>query len=796
MSAVAQNNSNNYTPQRRVSGDRGTPGTLDLILGGHSGITIKFAKWSPDGSKIVTVDDDRYGVVWSVASGQIISTLSSHTDEITDVKWSPDGSTIATSSLDSTSILWTASTGGISTTLRYLSAQLTIDWSPDGINILTGCTNGDAVVWNSSTGDKVHVLREHTLNIIAAQWSPDGKKILTGSWDKTAIVWSSKDGQKLFTLRSHRGEITDIGWNNDGTKVATASLDSTTIIWSMSDGSKLLTFIEHKSKLRSVDWNSDGTTLVTTCNSDSSALIWDANSGKVISKLVTTNGEHIESAEWSPDGTKILTGCSDSTGGIIWSVEHGTVLYSFTNGNSRTIAEWSPDGTKIITTVDLRTVSVWSAITGMKLITLGTTIHSFVASMMWSPDGSTLVTLHSSNENRTNSVVVWSATKGSILYTFEQALQCQWSSDNSRLLLQYKDSVVIFSLPGMQSIRTIPLPKETLYVEWNPDHTKIATSGSNKQIKIWSAVTGSLLNSFEVFTSTSEQTLHAFWTNDGNSIFTVRPAYSDAVIIEISTGVLQSFGRDEITSPLRLAPVGTRLAAGSNNFHAAIWDLSSTASPINVEGNTEVIVKDFVWSPDGSKFATLNVPPLFANEVDSLAIWDASTGKKLHSLESLTGHITSTSWNQDGTAIAASSEFANSMVWTAKSGNLLYTLYNYDGVTDVEWNPTGTRIATSDRSTVKIWYAGGITSVEDKTTSSNTKTYTIYPNPTTDQFTIYFDQATTFASTLQLMNILGQTVLEIELPAGSTEQIIRTESLPAGMYIVKYNSSVQSIIKW
>src|SRR5262249_24967461 len=74
------------------------------------------AAFSRDGSRVVTVSDDRAARVWDVVSGKLVAVLAGHDEVLASAAFSPDGQRVATSpaeTLDSR----------ISSTVRILDAR-------------------------------------------------------------------------------------------------------------------------------------------------------------------------------------------------------------------------------------------------------------------------------------------------------------------------------------------------------------------------------------------------------------------------------------------------------------------------------------------------------------------------------------------------------------------------------------------------------------------------------------------------------------------------------------------------
>ncbi len=75
------------------------------------GDMVEDAKFSPDGTKVVTASDDKKARIWDVASGRLLHTLLGHTEEVSVAEFSPDGKLVLTDSWDGTTRIWDAASG-------------------------------------------------------------------------------------------------------------------------------------------------------------------------------------------------------------------------------------------------------------------------------------------------------------------------------------------------------------------------------------------------------------------------------------------------------------------------------------------------------------------------------------------------------------------------------------------------------------------------------------------------------------------------------------------------------------
>jgi len=102
-------------------------------------------------------------------------------------------------------------------------------------------------------------------------------------------------------------------------------------------------------------------------------------------------------------------------------------------------------------------------------------------------------------------------------------------------------------------------------------------------------------------------------------------------------------------------------------------------------------VQSVAWSPDGKRLAT-------GSEDKTAKVWDAETGKELLTLSGHTGSIASVAWSPDGRHIATRSEDSTAKVWDAATDKEVLTLSSSGdgcyGVGSVAWSPDSKRLAT------------------------------------------------------------------------------------------------------
>lgn len=116
-------------------------------------------------------------------------------------------------------------------------------------------------------------------------------------------------------------------------------------------------------------------------------------------------------------------------------------------------------------------------------------------------------------------------------------------------------------------------------------------------------------------------------------------------------------------------------------------------------------IKDLVWSPDGTKIATIVYE-------DSILIWDALSYKLLLKITESTFAFSDIDWSPDSKSIVSSLLINSSelqiIIWDISNGQILLTIKEgFSGEShrsnEIEWSPDGAMIALADGKNILIF---------------------------------------------------------------------------------------------
>jgi eukaryotic-like serine/threonine-protein kinase len=518
---------------------------------------------------------------------------------------------------------------------------------------------GETRVWDRATGKLLHRLIGPVARLVV--FHPNGKVLISAGLDKTLRAWDVATGQEVRPLTVPDGNPNPLclAISPDGRLLVTAGADNTLRVRDAADFRELRTLRGHTAPVDAAAFGPDGR--LVTGDLDGTVRIWDATTGWELHTLRGHAGP--VAAAFSRDGRQVASCGLDGTTQV-WDARTGRRDRMIRGESALTgWVAFSPDGRRLATGSLDGTVRVWDSRVDHEALTLrGHT--DMVMGLAFSPDGDQLVSCSLDGTAR-----VWDATP-----------------------------LGAAPRPGERTLRGHTGPVLGVTFRPGPDpsgRVVLASASLDGPVRLWDAATGEVVG-----------TLHGHagpvgavsFSRDGR-----RVAVSDF------SGAIQVWDADSGKEVRTLRGVVTRAALSPDGRRVAFCGEVGMVQVRDVDTGAEVLasfpahvgpVMYLAFSPDGTRLAT-------SGWDRTAAIWDAETGRRLHTLAGHRHNRTMVEFSADGTRLVTASWDKTAKLWDAATGKEVRTFSGHeDNVNGAALSPDGKWLASaSSDSTVRVWDA-------------------------------------------------------------------------------------------
>ncbi|KAF9623448.1 hypothetical protein IFM89_003032 [Coptis chinensis] len=375
----------------------GPPFKFKLSHREHSNF-VNCVRFSPDGSKFITVSSDKKGLVYDGKTGEKIGEFSSedgHKGSIYALSWSPDSKQVLTVSADKSAKVWEISEDGngkVKKTLEFPSSGGVEDmlvgclWQND--HLVTVSLGGTITVFSASDLDKSPLsFSGHLKSVSALAVLPGSPKIiLSSSYDGVIVRW-----------------IQGIGYNGkferkDNTQIKCFSASEQEIITSGFDN-KVRKIPLHGDQCGEAELVDIGTQPKDLSILSPEFALVSTDSGVVIlhgSKIVSTInlGYSVTASAIAPDGSEAVVGAQDGKLHI-YSISGDTLTEEAVLEKHRgpiSVIRYSPDASMFASGDLNREAVVWDRVT--REVKLKNMLYhtARINCLAWSPDNTMVAT--------------------------------------------------------------------------------------------------------------------------------------------------------------------------------------------------------------------------------------------------------------------------------------------------------------------------------------------------------------------------------------------------------------------
>jgi WD40 repeat protein len=568
-----------------------------------------------DGHRLASAGADNTVRLWNADTGQLLATLTGHTDWVLRVAFSPDGHRLASAGADHTVRLWNVDNGTPAGVLTGHTDQvLGVAFTPDGQRLASASHDTTVRLWNADTGQPLATLTGHTGWVGGVAFSPDGHRLASASYDTTVRLWNADNFTPAGLLTGHTGAANSVAFSPDGHRLASAGADGTVRLWNADNFTPAGLLTGHTGAANSVAFSPDGHRLAS-AGADFTVRLWDADSGQPIGDPLRGHTRAVSGVAFSFEGNRLASGGFDSTVRL-WDAGSGQPVSVTLTGHTDAVyaVAFNSDGNRLASAGADGTVRLWNADNGQLQTTL-TGNTGAMYGVAFSPVGHRLA---SGGADKT--VWLWNADTGQLDAT----------------LTGHTEAVF-----GLAS---------------SPDGHRLASGGADKTVRLWDADTGQLLHTLTGHTSAV--TSVAF-SPDGHRLASAS-ADRTVRVWDADTGhpVATLTGHTDAVRGVAFSPDGHHLASASYDTTVRLWNVD-TGQPVGapLTGHTREVV-GVAFSPDGHRLAS-------AGADATVRLWNADNFTPAGPLTGHTDWVRGVAFSPDGRRLASASNDKTVRIWPA-----------------------------------------------------------------------------------------------------------------------------------
>jgi WD40 repeat protein len=535
---------------------------------------------------------------------------------------------------------------------------------------LAAAGSDEVTLWDVPAGERLATLPVPSW-VTAIAFPPTRGLLATGHDDATVRLWDLEHGEVVRILAGHERSVSALAFSPDGSRLASAGEDRAIRIWEVANGEFLGVLRGHTDRVPGLAWHPDGMRLVS-AGWDTTARVWSLRNYEP-QILLNGHAGQVQALAFSSDGSQLA--CADSDNTVrVWDFATNRTLavHPARAGEVRCLA-FSPDGQQLASGGAGHIVHLWDANAAGDE---GETVDPMASrtGVAVSPDGARVASLGAGTSLR-----VWETSSGQPAVSLHESgpLRAFASSPDGRW---YAGSRDVGDGPD----------------QWN-GRVRFNTREPRTTVCLWNALTGAKVSTLDG--QRAPVTALAF-SPDSQTVATGGFLSSDVWMWHVPSGepklLLPAVTEACSVEALAFQPQGRLLAiagidwmpTGGSDGQIFLWDIGLRDVVRTLPGGAVSLA----FHPNGRRLAV-------ATLVQTIHIFDLSTGEMESELAGHVDAVTSVAYSPGGQWIASSSDDRTVRLWDAETG-LERGMAEFDTqVKALAFTPDGRRLVTGNGST-------------------------------------------------------------------------------------------------
>ncbi|MDJ1178759.1 trypsin-like peptidase domain-containing protein [Roseofilum sp. BLCC_M91] len=313
----AQKPSPTASDSRAVPSETPAPATETIVAGGYQLSQTLQREGGFLGAVVIgdtiliSGHSDGAIVLWNLATGEPINTLTGHQKAVNTLVVTPDGKTLISGSEDRTIKVWDLPSGELQKNLTgHRDAVSALALTPDSQILVSGGWDQQILIWNLNTYETIKTLPGHQGLISSLAISPDGKWLISGSQDTTIRIWELPSFKLVNILENHRLSVLALAISADNQTLASGGGEGDINIWNLSTGELQRTLKGHTDGVWSLALREDNQTLISG-SWDKTIRFWNVQTGQLQS-TVKKHSDYVISLGLSANDRRLISGGLDN----------------------------------------------------------------------------------------------------------------------------------------------------------------------------------------------------------------------------------------------------------------------------------------------------------------------------------------------------------------------------------------------------------------------------------------------------------------------------------------------------